>query len=247
MHARSRCLVFVIAASVLLASCKGAFSRKYEYDEDVYIALDGSATVYLNASVPALVALRGLDLDPDPRARFDRSKVRALFETPIADVESITTSRRDGRRYVHLRIAVSDVRRLNEAAPFAWSSYDFFRKDDVLVYRQVVGRPAGRDVAAIAGWTGQELVAFRLHLPSRVPWFNAPSREIERGNIIRWEQPLRERLQGRPVEIEVHLEPESILLQTLTLFAVTIVLAAITFGAAIFWVVRKRANDFATS
>ena len=80
--------------------------RKYEYDEDVHLALDGSATVYVNASVPALVALRGASLDVDPRARLDRDDVRAFFETPVADVASVTTSRRDNRRYVHVRIEV---------------------------------------------------------------------------------------------------------------------------------------------
>jgi hypothetical protein len=186
--------------------------------------------------------LRGLDLDPDPRARFERLKVRRWFESPVAEVESISTSRRDNRRYVHLRIQVSDIRRLGEVAPFAWSKYEFYPQGEVLVYRQVVGASAGRDVAAAAGWTGEELVAFRLHLPSRVPWFNQPGKEIERGNIIRWEQRLADRLNHQPVEIEVHLERESILMQTLTLFAITIGLAALTFAAAIWWVVRRGRN-----
>ena len=85
---------------------------KYEYDEDVFLALDGSATVYVNASVPALVALRGVALDVDPRARLDRNDVRALFESPVVEVVSVTTSRRDNRRYVHVRIEVDDIRRL---------------------------------------------------------------------------------------------------------------------------------------
>ena len=42
---------------------------------------------------------------------------------------------------------------------------------------------AGQDVGDV-GWDGEELVAVRLHLPSRVTFHNSPSREIQRGNII---------------------------------------------------------------
>lgn len=232
-------IALVVLTAVVAASCRSAFSRKYEYDEDVYLALDGSATVYMNASVAALVALRGFDLDPDPRARLDRAKVRALFEAPATRVASVTTSRRDHRRYVHLRIEVSDVQRLGEAAPFAWSRYVVDRQDQVFKYLQTVGASAGREVGNV-GWTGAELVAFRLHLPSRVPFHNSPTREIERGNIIVWEQTLADRIKGQPISIEVHMETASILIRTLTLFGITIVLAAATFALAIWWVMRRK-------
>ena len=236
---RARRLIVIVAlTAVSFAACRSAFARKYEYDEDVYLALDGTATVYVNASVAALVALRGVDLDVDPGARLDRARVRALFESPAVHVVSVTTSRRENRRYVHLRIEVDDVKRLAEVAPFAWSHYALERRDDVLVYTQTVGAAAARDVGNV-GWNGDELVAFRLHLPSRVPFHNSPTREIERGNIIVWAQPLADRLKGAPVAIEVHMETQSILVRTLTLFAITIVLAAATFALAIWWVMRR--------
>jgi hypothetical protein len=234
--------VTLVALTVLLAivaaSCRSVFSRKYEYDEDVFLALDGSATVYINAAVPALVALRGLDLDVDPRARLDLERVRAAYETPVSHVASATGSRRDNRRYVHLRIEVPDIRRLAEAPPFAWSRYALDRGDDLLRYRQTVHATVGRKVENV-GWVGDEIVAFRLHLPSRVPFHNSPTREIERGNIIVWEQKLTDRLASVPIDIEVHLEPESILIRTLTLFAITILLAGMTFGLLIWWTVRR--------
>jgi hypothetical protein len=234
-----RLIVLVVLAAVGAAACRSAFARKYEYDEDVFLALDGTAIVTLNASVPALVALRGFDLDTDPRARLDRDRVRALFAGPGTRVVGVSTSRREGRRYVHVRLEIDDVRRLNETPPFAWSRYSLTPENEVLVYRQTVGAAAGRDVPD-AGWNGDELVAFRLHLPSRVPFHNSPSREIERGNIIVWEQPLAARLAGQPISIEVHMETQSILVRTLTLFGITIVLAAATFAAAIWWVMRRR-------
>ena len=37
----------------------GGLFRQYEYEEEVYVSLDGTATVYVNASLAALNALRG--------------------------------------------------------------------------------------------------------------------------------------------------------------------------------------------
>jgi hypothetical protein len=238
---RRRCLqalAAVVLAALAATSCRSAFRPKYEYDEDVTLALDGTAVVYLNASVAALAALRGMDLDADPRARLDLAKVRSLFESPVTRVVNATASRRDGRRYVHLRIEVSDIRRLGEAAPFAWSTYRLDRRDGLVEFRQNVGAAAGRTVGDV-GWRGDELVAFRLHLPSRVPFHNSPSREIQRGNIIVWDQPLTARLKGEPIAIDVQMESQSILVRTLSLFGLMILLAALTFAAAIWWVWKK--------
>ena len=231
-------VALIVLAALLSAACRSMLSRKYEYDEEIYLALDGSATVYINASLAALVALRGFDLDVDPRARLDLDAIRDIYESPVGDVVSATGSRRDNRRYVHLRIAVADIRRLHESAPFAWSRYGFDRQGEFLRFQQQVGPSAAREVGDV-GWTGRELAAFRLHLPSRVPFHNSPSREIQRGNIIVWEQPLADRIKGEPIAIEVHLEPQSILVHTLGLFGITILLAAATFAAAIWWVMSR--------
>jgi hypothetical protein len=235
-------LLVMFFALTAVGACRSVLSMQYEYDEEVYLELDGSATVYVNASVPALVALRGAPLDVDPRARLDRNDVRAFFESPVTDVESVTTSRRDNRRYVHVRLAVDDIRRLSEAAPFAWSRYTLGEKGDLAVFQQEIGPAARRDVGNV-GWDGSEMVAFRYHLPSRIPFHNAPSRAIERGNIIRWEQPLANRLKGEPLGIEVHMETESILVQTLSLFAITIAAALTTLGIAIWFVMRRKGAE----
>jgi hypothetical protein len=237
-------LFALLAVALGFSSCRSVLSVQYEYDEEIYLALDGSATVYVNASVPALVALRGAPLAVDSSARLDRNDVRAFFESPVTEVASVTTSRRDNRRYVHVRLEVADIRRLHEADPFAWSRYSLASTDGLVVFRQVVGPSAGHEVGNV-GWTGEERVAVRLHLPSRVPFHNAQGREIERGNIIRWEQSLAERLEGEPLGIEVHMERESILFQTLALFGVTLVLALTTLALAIWWVMRRKGADLA--
>jgi len=219
-------------------ACENVITRKYEYEEEVFLALDGSATVHVNASVPALVALRGFNLPLDPNARLDRMVVRDLYHTPVSRVESVTLSRKEGRRYVHLRLDVPDIRRLNEAEPFAWSTYRYLEGDASFELGQNIKAAAGRDVGNV-GWNGDELIAVRVHLPSVVTFQNSPSRKVERGNIVVWEQPLAERLKGTPLEIQASMEKESILFRTLALFAAMAVLAALAFVGAI-WFVKTR-------
>src|SRR6267378_6617748 len=103
-------VVIAVAAAIVAAGCGGGVLKKqYEYEEELYLALDGSATLNVNASVPALVALRGVDLNVSPRARFDRDRVRAFFQGPGTIVRAISSSRRHGRRFVHVSLDVADV------------------------------------------------------------------------------------------------------------------------------------------
>jgi hypothetical protein len=243
-----RALVFLARLAVVLAglmpaaACRDAITRKYEYEEDVYLRLDGSATVYVNAAVPALVALRDAPLPLDPTARLDRNVVRAFYQGPGVSVASVSLSRREGRRYVHLRLEVDDIRRLSELQPFAWSRYQFVDRGGLWVFTQEVTAAAGKDVGDV-GWQGDELVAVRLHLPSRIPFHNAPSRTVERGNILSYEQPLTARAKGEPLTVEVHMEQDSILFQTLALFAGMAVLALTALGLFIWWVRRMGAAE----
>ena len=245
---RDAAIAIAIACAVTVSACRGGgmFKQQYEYEEEIYLQLDGSAIAYVNASLPALVALRGAEMNVAPDARPDRQRVRAFFSAPGARVTTPTFSRRDGRRFVHVRVEVEDVRQLAGMAPFAWSRYRFERQGDVFIFGQVVGKSAGRDVGSV-GWRGDEMVSFKLHLPSEIPYNNSP-KPVQRGNILQWEQPLAERLAGTPVDIEAHLEPKSILYSTLLLFAGTIVAAALTFVVVIWWVARRgRAEQLPSS
>jgi hypothetical protein len=209
---------------------------QYEYEEELYLALDGSATLNLNASVPALVALRGVDLPTDARARLDRDQIRALFARPGADV-TLSVSRRDRRRFVHVSVQVEDVHQLAELQPFAWSTYEFNRDNDRADFQQVVGPASGRDVGSV-GWDGTEVIAFRMHVPSEVLFENSTA-DVRRGNILEWEQPLASRLRGEPLQLRVQMAPESILYNTLLLFGATVIAAAAAFAIAVWWIMRR--------
>ena len=240
-------LILAVVMCGLIGSACGVLTQKYEYEEEIYLRLDGSATVNVNASVASLVALRGVDLPVDPKARLDRDRLRALFAMPGAQPPRLTLSRRDGRRFVHISLDVPDVRQLQRQRMFAWSRYRFDRESDSFVYRQQVGAPATQSSPGTR-WTGSEMVVFKMHIPSEIPYHNAPSRQTERGNILRWEQPLAARLKGEPLDVEVRMEPDSILYSTLLLFGLTVVAAALTFGIVIWWVVRRgRDSEEATA
>ena len=236
----------VLCCSAIATACSGRVLKpQYEYEEELYLGLDGSATLHLNASVPALVALHGVDLPTDARARLDRDRVRALFAHPDSAV-TLSTSRRGGRRFVHVSVQVDDVRRLTQIRMFGWSRYEFRRDSDRIEFNQVVGPSSSRSVSDV-GWDGSELVAFRMHLPSEILFHNS-SADVRRGNILEWEQPLAVRTDGEPLDLRVQMAPESILYRTLLLFGSTVVAAALTFAAVVWWLARRgRQTDVAES
>ena len=237
--------VLALVSAACVAGCGSVLRQQHEYEEEIYLGLDGSATLNLSASVPALVALRGVDLPVDPDAWLDRSRVRQLFQTPAGDA-IVSLSRRDGRRFVHVSLEVDDVRQLAQLAPLAWSTYRFDRRDEVLEFEQSIGPSAGKDVGDV-GWDGSEVVGFKMHLPSEILFENADG-TVQRGNILEWEQPLTARLASEPLQLEAHMATESILQKTLLLFGSTIVAAAVAFAAVLWWVARRgRTSEMAES
>jgi hypothetical protein len=243
-----RVLASALVAAALVPACGGGlFGKVYEYEEDVTVSLDGSAEITVNASAPALAALRGLNLSMDPAVRIDRDAVRAAYQTPFAQVTRVSRPwRRQGRRFVQIRLNVPDIRKLSQAAPFSWSTYEVAEKDGLVVFKQTIGPSALRPgTLQKAGWTGGELVAVRLHLPSKIMWHNARDLEtnqtstIARGNILSWEQALTDRLDGRPMAIEVRLDRQSILHRTLWLFAGAFASAVLVLGGLIWWTMRR--------
>jgi hypothetical protein len=241
-------ILLLLVAIVPAAACSEGgrrFNPQYEYEEDVTLSVDGSAIVVINSSIAALVALHDVRLPVDNRTRIDRSQVRAAFESAVTDVTRVSrTWRRRGRRFVQIRLTVDDIRRLPEARPFAESRYELASDDTRIIYKQRVsgGKRAG---VPAANWNGSELVAFKLHVPSRVFYHNVrdlqtnePGR-VERGNILRWEQRLSDRLAGVPLELEVRMDRESILFRTLWLFAGAFGAAMAMLVGAIWLVVRR--------
>lgn len=238
---RIRSVLALLALCVLSACSGGGLFKSYEYEEELYLSLDGTGTLYVNSSVPALNALRGTSLDQSPSTRPSREAVTAVFESSVAHVTRVTFSTRRNRQFVHVRLDVDDITRLSSAAPFAWSIYAFAREGELFNFRQSVGPSAGKAVGDV-GWNGDELVAFRIHLPSKIAYHNAGAGNPQRGNILAWEQPLASRQRGEPLTLDARMETESILYRTLALFGITLVIVAILFVLLLWWVLRRGAR-----
>ena len=215
------------------------FLRQSEYDEDIYLSLDGSATVYVNASLPALVALRGADLDLDPAARFDRDRVAAFFESPGVRVVRVTSSR---RQRAPVRARPPRGGRHPEAAGDAGVlvGHDPVRPDGRALPLPRgpgrVGQQAGRERRLGQGpnWSGSGCTC-----RARSPTTTRRADNLLRGNILAWEQTLSERLAGQPLEMEARMEPTTILYHTLWLFLGSMSAAFTVLALIIWWVVKK--------
>jgi len=250
-----------VLAAVVVSGCANPFGRQYEYEEQYYLNTNGKVTVTVDASIPALVALRGLALDPSPAGHTDRQQIRKLYEDAGCRVTRLPDPwRRDGRRFIQVSIQSDDVRELAKCTPLSWSTYSGLVPEEGPVgalgavphvrYQQTVGAATPGDPGAV-NWTGGEIVAVKLHLPSRILDHNARDivshlpREQERGNILTWEQRLSDRRAGTPIVIDVKMDPQSILFRTLWLFAGA-------FGAALFamavviWLVMRRGRKSAS-
>jgi hypothetical protein len=250
LRARGAVVGVLLAALVSGACGTQLLGRQYEYEEDLHLSLDGSATLIVNTSLAALEALRGLDFQSE-NGRIDRTAIRAAFTTPVTQVTRVSRPwRRSGRPFIQVRMDVTDVRHLGNAPPFAWSRYELSEVNGEHVFTQKTGASALKPGKLTnVGWTGQEVVAFRLHLPSRIKWHNSrdletnETNETERGNILRWEQHLADRLDGAPVNIEVRMDSQSILYRTLWLFGAAF-LAAVSLIVLVIWlIIRKGAKQ----
>jgi len=241
--------IVVVAALVLWVRggvVRDLFGRQYEYEEDLTIDVDGSGTLTINASLAALNALRGLDVEP-LASSVDRDRIRALYESSVVRVRSVPRPwRRHNRQFVQINLEFDDVRRLHEAAPLSWSRYELTAQNGQHLFRQTVGGSALKPgTLKNVGWDGGEIVAFRLHLPSRILEHNARDLDnneptgISRGNILGWEQHLADRLDGKPLTIEVRMDSQSILYRTLFLFAGAFAAAVLTLVGLIWWTMNK--------
>jgi hypothetical protein len=262
-----RAAMVAIVAAALVAACngrRGPLGPEYEYEEDLTLSLNGTATLVVNASVPALVALRGLPVNPDPRTRGDQLKkqIQDLYSSPVTKVGRISTWTRHGRRFLGIHLTVADIRSLPTARPFSWATYDLRERGEQIVFRETLSKTGMSTPPPDAGWQGNELVAFRLHLPARIRFHNSRDlqsqqpRSPSRGNILTWEQRLTDRLAGNPIAyaedktpdvMEVRMDRESILYRTLWLFGLAFLAALLVIAALIWFTMRRGPADPAPS
>jgi hypothetical protein len=236
-----------VLAAVTVAACSNPLGRQYEYDEQTYLAVDGSATVVVNSSLPALVALRGAAIDPRTDGNADRDGIRKLYESAGCTVDRVGRFwYRRSRRFVQIQVSTADIRSLSKCRLLAWSTYGLGpdpTTPEGLQYTQSVGAPAGGDPGTV-NWDGTELIAFKLHAPSRIRFQNVKKLDgtngsTERGNILTWEQTLADRRAGKPIVMDVRMDATSILYTTVWLFAGAFAAAVAVLVFLIWMTIRK--------
>jgi hypothetical protein len=241
-------LTVLLLLLLVTTGCSNPLGKQYEYEEQLYLSVDGSATLVIDSSIPALVALRKLPLDPSARTPVDRDQVMRLYATAgCAEVRVGQSWMRHGRRFVQIRVQAADVTELASCGPVSWSSFQFERQQEgeraIVHYTQTVGASADGDPGAV-NWNGSELVGFKLHLPSRIIFHNVKrpdgtNGEPDRGNILTYEQRLADRRAGQPVSMEVRMDSQSILHRTLWLFAGAFVAAMMVIMTLVWWTIRR--------
>lgn len=250
---RAWCLSGLVATVCLVtaAGCSNPLGRQYEYEEQLYLSVDGSATIVIDSSIAALVALRNLPLDPSVRTAVDRDQIRRLYATAgCQDVRVGQPWSRHGRRFVQITVEAPDVRQFASCGPVAWSTFALTREAtgerETIFYQQDVGAPTAGDPGNV-NWDGSELVGFKLHIPSRILHHNVKrledgeNGEADRGNILTFEQWLKDRRAGRPIKMEVRMDSQSILYRTLWLFAGAFA-AAVLLIMTLVWLTVRRAR-----
>ena len=158
-----------------VVGCGGGLFRQYEYEEEMYLSLDGTRDD-LREQLGA-----GAERAARRVVRY-RGRARASIATAVRAVLHDAVTRVDAREHVApqqpaVRPRAHRGRRRAARWPRRRRSRGRRTRSNAgrsVVYRQAVGAASssatGRDGR---GWNGDELVAFRLHLPSRSSYHNA--------------------------------------------------------------------------
>jgi len=244
MRGRLATLAACLLAAAIATACSNPLGPQYEYEEQLYLSVDGSAEVVVDSSLAALVALRAAPIAASAFEAVDRDEIRRAYEAAKCPVDTVGRLwRRSGRRFVQIRISTDNVRTLSACGLLSWSTYALTTTDAGLRYQQSVGAATAGDPGPV-NWDGGELVAFKLHLPSRirshsVKLLDGTNGTVERGNILTWEQTLSDRRAGKPIEMSVDMDATSILNTTLWLFGGAFAAAVLVLVMAIWLTIRK--------
>jgi len=223
-----------LLTGLMLSACV-----RYEYEEEVFLKIDGSGEIYLNGSRELFAALRGVGGSPDPHFVTAESLWR-FYDSPTLEVISVRSSRREGRQHFQLRARFDDLSRLSEHPAFAGRRFWLERKNDSEL-SLTVEIPGGEKVSGVRGLYREGEVAFRFHFPSPVRFHNSPG-GVRRGNIVAWEQPLAEHLGGVPLTLAARFDQRTVLAAAVLLFgtAVLLVGAGVGLGLYLVWRLGRR-------
>jgi len=211
---------------VVLLAASGCTT--YEYEEEVFLEVDGSGEMRMSGSTAAVAALHGLEAATAESAK-------ALFEGEGVEILSALETERERRRFVHVEARFSDWEKLCRLPAFRDRGCRLAKGEEDLALELSFPSPRA---AAPEGLDPQALLALRYHFPSTIRFHNSPS-DIERGNILSWKRTLREHLAGRPLDVEVRFDRRTILAAAVSVMGLALGLVLASIAIALFLMVRK--------
>lgn len=223
-----------LAACLLLAAgLRGCVA--YEYEHEFWLRVDGSGTVNVTGRPELWSAFKG-PAAASPQGAPTRESVRALFERSGLAVKRVTLTTRGGREYLFVSADFKDLNALRGTPAFSdFENLSVGREGERLSLYGIWRRPAARTEKP----ADDGLMAVRFHLPSKVYEHKNAVDGVERGNIVGWRQDVAQGLAGRRLEVGALMDPRSILVSTVGLFAIAIVGGLSVLALGLYLAFRK--------
>jgi hypothetical protein len=218
MKARALCLLLLAASGC----------ATYEYEEELFLEIDGSGEIRMSGSAAAVAALHELDEATPENAK-------SLFEGEGVEILSTIATERERRRFVHVEARFSDWADLCRVPAFRGRGCRLAKEEEGLALE--LSFPTPRSPAP-EGLDPQALLALRVHFPSTIRHHNSPG-DIERGNILSWKRTLREHFAGRPLDLEVRFDRRTVLAAALWVMALALGFVLASIATALWVMVRK--------
>ena len=206
-------VVFLCAFAFALAGCES-----YEYEEEVFLATDGSGNIRISGTHELLGVIHDVEAP-------GVSSMRARFEDPALRIDSVRETSRDGRRYIHVQGRFEDWNALCRHPVFRVRDCGLRREDqrELSLFLSVPAITPERPNHV----EPDDVLAFRFHFPSSVRFHNS-RHDVERGNIIRWQRTAEELFGGDELRIEARFERRSVLATTVIVFGTALGLVVLT-------------------
>lgn len=200
----------------------------YEYEEEVYLEVDGSGEIRMSGSTDVVGALHGL-------SETSVETASNLFEGQGVEILSAFETERERRKFVHVEARFSDWESLCGLPVFRDRRCRLERGEEGLALELSLPSPR---VKALERIDPQALLALRYHFPSTIRHHNSAG-DVERGNILAWKRTLREHFAGRPLELAVRFDRRTILAATVRVMGLALALVLGSIATALFVMVRK--------
>lgn len=220
-----------IGGTVLVTGC-----TTYEYEEEVFLAVDGSGRIRVSGSEEMLAALH-----VDPAHPVTTATIAELFQGPGVEIDSVRETERRGRRFLHVQGRFDEWNHLCALPAFADRDCRLEMSDEELALYLTLPAPERGIPDRVPA---DAVLALRFHFPSSVRYHNSP-RGIERGNIIEWERSPAELIDESELRVEARFERRSVLASTLVVLGTAFGIVAGAVGLALWLMVRKGRRQLA--